>query len=227
MKAEHRKELETNILADRMGRMVQGVKQAPQKKILLYMLLGGAAALLVLILVRGKSVGQQENSAMWKDFYLGQTENFKENLSSAPGKATNFETAYLTLWQGCMIRLATNPREAMRFMDDQSELLYKELAEKCRNDKILQPEAQFGLAVIEETRLVRDPENWSVVRDAYQKVVDEHKDSAYAKAAQQRLDILTDEAKRKDLLQFYNEIRIDDPAVLPPNHPPITLPGKK
>ena len=30
MKAEHRKELQTNILADRMGRLVQRMKERPK-----------------------------------------------------------------------------------------------------------------------------------------------------------------------------------------------------
>ncbi len=30
MKAEHRKELQTNYLADRMGRLMQGMKAGPQ-----------------------------------------------------------------------------------------------------------------------------------------------------------------------------------------------------
>jgi len=53
MKAEHRKELETNALAERMGRVVQGMKQAPQKRTMLWMVL---VAVAVVVVVAGARV---------------------------------------------------------------------------------------------------------------------------------------------------------------------------
>ena len=43
MKAEHRKELETNVLADRMGRVVQKIRTRPQRRVVLYVV-GGVVA---------------------------------------------------------------------------------------------------------------------------------------------------------------------------------------
>ena len=41
MKAEHRKELETNILAQQLSRVFEGLKQGPSRTTLLY--IGGAS----------------------------------------------------------------------------------------------------------------------------------------------------------------------------------------
>jgi hypothetical protein len=47
MKAEHRKELETNVLADYLGNAIQKAKEGPSQKVLMY----GGLILLVIVLV--------------------------------------------------------------------------------------------------------------------------------------------------------------------------------
>jgi hypothetical protein len=47
MKAEHRKELETNVLADYLGSVIQKAKEGPSQKVLLY----GGLILLVVVLI--------------------------------------------------------------------------------------------------------------------------------------------------------------------------------
>ena len=48
MKAEHRKELQTNALADRLGRLLQGVQSKPSSGVVLF---GGLIVLAVAILL--------------------------------------------------------------------------------------------------------------------------------------------------------------------------------
>ncbi len=92
------------------------------------------------------------------------------------------------------------------------------------------PEALFAQAVIEETRIVKDDENWKKALAAYQAVTEYSKDGAAAKQAQKRIDVLENKEKRDNLLNIYRDIRIEFvredrvpnfPPALPPNHPDV------
>ncbi len=65
----------------------------------------------------------------------------------------------------------------------------------------------FTQAVIAETLIMKSDANVKSAQDAYQTVVDKHKDSAFGKKAAKRLEIFSDEAKKKDLLDTYRELR--------------------
>src|SRR5437762_11293650 len=65
MKAEHRKQLHTNALADRMGKLVNTLKQKPQKRTVLYVILGLAAVLAVFIWYRYNTNKKLERSQLW------------------------------------------------------------------------------------------------------------------------------------------------------------------
>ena len=47
MKAEHRKELETNVLAQQLGKAYEGLKQGPSRTTLFWV--GGAAAVVLIV----------------------------------------------------------------------------------------------------------------------------------------------------------------------------------
>ena len=52
MKAEHRKELETNVLANRMGRLLETAKQKPQRGTVMWILFGVAVLVVVFLVAR-------------------------------------------------------------------------------------------------------------------------------------------------------------------------------
>lgn len=237
MKAEHRKELETNALADRVGRAVEGMKQAPQKKTLLLLLLGGAVLVVVFFVYRKGQLQVVENAQRWMEFEDGAgvlIQRIAEaDPSSYAAKAGLYEFRYSDLRQ--MLRLlATNPKQALDNLDILKKQ-YEELAKVCKDDKVLLPEALFAQAVIEETRILKNDDNWKAALAAYKEVADSHPESAYGKIARKRVEILDNKDKRDSVLNVYRDLRIEfvrEERSMPPNiglpegHPPIPdMPG--
>lgn len=238
MKAEHRKELETNALADRVGRAVEGMKQAPQKKTLLLLLLGGVVLVVVFFIYRKGQLQIVENAQQWAEFEDGAGPYLQKLVELDPAsnqaKGARFEFTYSELRH--MLRLlATNPKQAQTTLDVIAKN-YQELAKLCKDDKVLLPEALFAQAVIEETKIIKDDDNWKAALSAYKEVADNHPDSAFGKIARKRVEVLDNKDKRDNLLNVYRDLRIEFvreertmPSVpgLPEGHPPIPpdLPG--
>src|SRR5439155_760154 len=65
MKAEHRKELQTNALADRMGRFVQRIKTRPKRGPVLWIAAGAIVLVLLGIVMWMRGQRQRENSVLW------------------------------------------------------------------------------------------------------------------------------------------------------------------
>src|SRR5438270_12081293 len=110
MKAEHRHQLQTNLLADRMGRLYQSVKSTPRNTstmVWVFMLL--ALATLALWQYWGHAT-QTESSAQWIDVNLathdprvglGRLKGIaNEYKGSMAGRAANFQTARFRLHSG-------------------------------------------------------------------------------------------------------------------------------
>jgi hypothetical protein len=223
MKAEHRKELETNALADRVGRMVQGMKQAPQKRTVLWLVLAGVVVIIVLFFWRRSVQQAEDNSRNWMVFADGFGPNLqqlvKEEPESSQAKGAEFEYSYSNLRD--MLRfLATEPKLVLANLD-RIEQSYRELAKLCKDDKVLLPEALYAQAVIEETRIIKDDEKWKAALAAYKEVAENHKESAFGKLAAKRVVVLENNDKRRDLLDVYRDLRIqfirEERPPLPPN----------
>src|SRR4051812_15134235 len=139
MKAEHRKELETNTLADRMGRAVQGV-QHQSRRTLLFVVLGVIGSFLVLFLVfRFYQVRRVETSQNWEMLEDG-SHRFIEGLIKAapetnPGKAARFQKAWFYFWELGVKRIGNDPAGALRNLDG-AALEYRQLAEDCKGDPV-------------------------------------------------------------------------------------------
>lgn len=229
MKAEHRKELETNALADRVGRVMQGIKQKPQKRTMLWLVAVGAVIVVVWFFFRRSETRRIETAEQWLVFEDGSQQQVTQLMKDEPGsiqaKAAEFESYYGNM--RTMLRLlATNPQTALKNLDA-LDTLYADLAKRCEGDKVLVPEALYAQAVIAETRLIKPEENWQAALDAYKVVADNHKDSALGKLAQKRVDVLNDKQKRDELLKTYRDLRIEfyREASLPP-FPPQLKPGE-
>jgi hypothetical protein len=231
MKAEHRKELETNALAERMGRVVVGMKRAPQKKTMVWLVIAGAVVVIILLFSRYGHMQKVDNALNWEKFSDGQIQQFlKDDLQSNQSKASFYELNFLNLrqWLG---HLATEPKEVMAKLEELDKS-YGVLANRCKDDKVLLPEALFAQAVIKETLILKDADNWQAARDAYKELATNHKDTAFGKEARKRLEILENKDNRDELLKVYQDLRIQfvrpdrfgptaPPAFLPDNHPPV------
>jgi hypothetical protein len=155
MKAEHRRELNTNALADRMGRLVQGMKQPSQ---------GGSVVLWVIGAVALLSLGGWyvfSGPTSWSRYWLrfdGETNVEKlqalasDSQGTMPARAARFQKARVELRNGLRnISSAEHRPEAIRLVED-ARRGFEELAAECKdNSPLLEQEALWGAAQAEES----------------------------------------------------------------------------
>jgi hypothetical protein len=212
MKAEHRKELQTNALADRMGRMVQRMKSKPDRRSVLWIVLAIGFAIVLIAFVFYRNNQRNTLSANWVDFAEGRlfgiTRDNKiarmpllsDYSTTKPGVAARFQLAWTFLWDRGLKFLGANPNIALENIA-QAEKSFAQLAEECKDDPVLVPEAEYALAVIEESRAVMDREFLDKAISRYKAVESKHKESAAGKAAGQRARYLAD--NRGPVEEFY------------------------
>ena len=219
MKAEHRKELQTNFLADRMGRLMQGMKAGPQTSgsVVIWVL----TALTIGTIVAWYVASMNSNrSPLWVRFEQDSAQHDLEGLTSLatanpgtlPARAARLQRARISLQEG-LASLYSSQRETAVSQVKQARQLYTDLAQECTDDPILAPQALMGAAKAEEA-LAGIPkgddsgEGLGTVDTAleyYHRLVKNYSNSFLAKAAQERIDNL--EKSRDDADKFYQEMR--------------------
>jgi hypothetical protein len=217
MKAEHRKELQTNTLADMLGRTVRKVRTSsglPWVKILIVaVVVGGVGTFWWL--QRNKA---RANSEAWVEVDAGTISSLRKLLDpdfkdTNQGKAAHFEAASYLLWDQGIKALASSPNGAVRSIA-QAQGIYDEMAKQCKGDAIYEPEAMYGQAVCQEALVVAAAELKSTTEQqldaalkAYQELA-KHPDyakTAYGLQAQKRAAQLSDPVQRAEILTFYKE----------------------
>jgi len=231
MKAEHRKELETNALADRVGRVVQGMKQTSQKRTLIWLAVIAVVVIGYFLFQRRSQMREVESAQQWMQFADGSgsylQEIIKQDPSSNQAKASEFEFTYAALRQYLQL-LAAKPKDALTGLDN-LEKRYQDMAKAVKDDKVLLPEALYAQAVIHEARIIKSDDNYKNALNAYKELADNHKESAFGKLARKRVEVMENKDKLNDLLNVYRDLRIvfmsqDQFPSLPPlpaDHPPI------
>lgn len=202
MKAEHRKELETNVLADRMGRLVERMKTRPQRLSVLYVVLAVVIVLAVFVWYRLSMGTQMEETQRWLMLEQGASSQlfeiggFQENRKTGgiaildkeltnPGKAARFQVARFFVWDQGIERLGGDPvraLESVRF----AQTIYSALKRECENDRYWLPEALYGLAVIDETLAIQNPDRLKSAQSKFEQLASDHKDSGFGKLADKR-----------------------------------------
>ena len=222
MKAEHRKELHTNLLADRMGRLVQGMKTAPRStSITVWVFVVLALGTLGVWRIAAWST-QSNMSALWRsvdeathnpDEGRRQLDNIgKQNPGTLPGRAARFELARMQFEEGqtgltSMFR-RTQAIASLKGARD----LYGKLAKECADAPLLAQEALMGVAKAEESLVgIADPENLEEKLGSLDRAVEDYRqlsgkfpDSVLGKAAAQRA--LELEEQRSNVEGFYTEL---------------------
>ena len=123
MKAEHRKELETNSLAEGMGKLIQKVKKPKDRSLVLYLVAAVAVVgvLWVVVMVRGRRV--EQGAEHWLYLDNGGQAFLRELLKdrdTTQGKAARFQTAWITLWEDGIKSLGSEPVSSLRNLDSRS-----------------------------------------------------------------------------------------------------------
>jgi hypothetical protein len=221
MKAEHRKELETNVLADRLGRVVTNLKQGPQRGTAMYVVLGILVAALVFFSVRWYRVTKDENSDAWLWLEAGETKLLEENFpQSKPGLAVRFQRAWFIMWETGIKKLGADQKGALESLE-LARITYEDLKKQVAGDPLLEPEAMYCLAQIEETMAVTNRSHLETAAEMYQELAKAHPKSAYGRLAEKRAEVLNDETKRAEVARLYQELdtamfRFDPRKDVPP-----------
>jgi hypothetical protein len=222
MKAEHRKELQTNALADRMGRLLQRMKAPKKKSVLIWVLV------LAVIVVAG----------IWYYSYRARTINrieqwFQLSLAGDPPELNRIAETYKTTEQANLARFQLawyytwelgvkflgNPQTAQdysKFLADGVEK-YAQLAKDMKDDPVLYAEAIYNQAAGTEALAIRAGNPFSVKKGdnlvakildeaqrLYQELADAQPDSVLGKAAAKRAQELEKNSKsRREIEEFY------------------------
>jgi hypothetical protein len=217
MKAEHRRELNTNALADRMGRLVQGMKEPTQGRSAVLWVIG-AVALLTLggwYLFSG--------AAGWSGYWLrfdGETNVEKlqtlvsESQGTMPARAARFQKARIELRNGLRnISSAEHRSEAIRLVEE-ARRGFEELAAECKgNSPLLEQEALWGAAQAEESLVgIPTTEDPTKSRGSLKKAIElyqrmaspPHDEGYFADVAKRRIAEL--EANPSGIESFYSEL---------------------
>jgi hypothetical protein len=221
MKAEQRKELETNALADRMGHLVKRMKTQP-RRMTLYYVIGGLVLLIVVFLsVRWYQTRKSENSAEWRILNTGSQEALSYLIKQFPetnqSKAALFQYAWFTYWETGVKRIGIDSGNAIVQLKKAASF-YGELAEKCEGDPVWEPEAKYALAVIEENLAIQSPEHLTTAKGLYKELAEKHAESGRGKLAAEWLKNYDDPKKFAELKDFYQEMNtaLKVPAMIAP-----------
>jgi tetratricopeptide (TPR) repeat protein len=224
MKAEHRKELQTNYLADRMGRLMQGMKSGPQST-------GSMVAWVLVALTIGIVVvwyvasAHSNRSDMWVRFEedsdqrdLPGLENLMNNHpATIPARASRIQLARFFLEEGLANLYSGRSDDAEKAVKrvTRSRDLYEQLVKECSDDPILAPQALMGAAKAEEA-LAGIPKgdnadegegSLNKALGYYRKIVEKYPKSFLASSAQAHIDSLHSEKNRAQAEKFYQEMR--------------------
>jgi len=226
MKAEHRKELQTNALAEGMGRMIRGIRQKPKGRSVLIWVVVLAVAAGVIFWVWRSGNTRQKSSEQWSNLDIGTSPDhllvvgfrppdYKEVVATRQGEAARFQVAWFMLYESGIRSLADrgngNPFALLQGKDSllQAKTLYSDLTKEVGEDPIWGPEALYNFAVAEECLAV-DPSVTVLQLDAaataFGEVTKKFPESARGKDAAKRADALKkDSPQRTEIERYYSQ----------------------
>lgn len=170
MKAEERKELETNVLADKLGKVVQTVKGGPNRRAVFWVLILGVIAVVGFFYVRNRALSREEKMQGWA--FLGSAATAPDHRRGLflEQTRTSFprEKAGLTAWlipivQGGQMNVYTSslpsdliqPLKGLKglavvgkFLSDQEDAM--------KDEPLLQSQMAYLRCVILETQALLD-----------------------------------------------------------------------
>jgi hypothetical protein len=215
MKAEHRRELNTNALADHMGRLVQGMKQPTEAGSLVLWVIGAVA----LLSIGGWYVfsGPASWAGYWMQFDDAPNAERLSEVASAsqgtmPARAARFQKARVELREG--LRSICSAEQRPKAIDELEDARqgFVELAAECKDSPLLQQEALLGAAQAEESLIgvptKDDPakSRGSLPRavDLYRQIVKAYPEGYFVDVANQRIGEL--ESNPSAVESFYAEL---------------------
>jgi hypothetical protein len=221
MKAAHRKELQTNSLADMLARTVRKARSG-----------GGFSwfqvlvvlAILVVVLgffwIRGNRA--QENAEAWAKVEYNDTKSlvelYKDAKDTRQGQAATFTLGFSLLWDGIRIMGAGDSKlpEGVSRVETAMKL-FSELAEECKDDNERFAEAKYHLAVANEALACLDAVKYLGEAKKHFEALTSGDLAAtpYGKLAKKRLEQYSDPTSFTDMIVFYSRFRGQTPTLGP------------
>lgn len=246
MKAEHRHELKTNVLADSMGRLVQNFRGGPRRNSTIIWLLG------ILAVATAGAWYLSTGNAGWSGLWMkldseSRVQELDDIIKAGPGtlpaRTARFQKARMGM-QRLRYLYATDPtmRMAGILSVEEARQLYTDLLPDCTGDPILTQEALLGAAKAEEALAgvpkEEDPKlsrgDLARAQQLYRRLAKEYPDTFQGQAAAHRAEEL--ETNRAEVVKFYEDMRgklaetqkkpqLDLGALPPMNPPPSPTPS--
>jgi len=207
MKAEHRKELQTNTLSAALAGWLESLRGGPTNASVVFWVF----LLLAIGLIAGwkyySFTSEQTLSALWTKVGNADTPDellkvAEANPGTAAARSARFERARLLLRNGLEKILSNldSEREAAWKDVKAAEDEYAKLANELTETPVLAQEALFGLAKAREGQGKVDG-----AIEAYEKLKGKYGDSALGKVAGEQLEKLKE--NRKEVEEFYARLR--------------------
>jgi hypothetical protein len=188
MKAEHRHQLQTNALADRMGRLFQGMKSAPKSTSTLIWVFVFLVLATFAVWQYTASATMKDRSELWTKVDdashsptagAGELQRIADNNpGTIPGRAAQFQVARSSLQQGLQALAADDRNRALPLLKKAREL-YNTVAPSCVDMPMLAQEAMMGRATAEES-LAAIPDTVDTGENAAAEKSEQTKEPKYA-----------------------------------------------
>jgi predicted negative regulator of RcsB-dependent stress response len=226
MKAQHRHELQTNYLADRLGKIVSTMRSGTRSNssVLAWVFVVLAVAAYA-IWQYSAIAGQNERSEQWMSLSgalrdLNSGDRSLANLADAPigtipGRTARFEYARKELQSGQTdLHSLAGQTEAVKKIQH-AQKLYEELSQICVDSPLLTQEALMAIATAEESLVgIPDPDHSGKTYgdldralQYYNKLVKDFPDSPLGKDAARRVaDIQANRAKVEEFYAKVNQL---------------------
>src|SRR5262245_6897997 len=181
MKAEHRKELQTNVLADKVGKFLQGLRTRPDATtltILAFVILGAG---LFFGWRYWRSYSERTRSALWLRLDEAATQEnldavIKDGGSGPAGRVALFHKARDLLHAGLhgfAAKSAVNDGKSPREQLEEAHDLYDKLAKESQDSPLLVQEALMGVAKAKES-LAKNQDDLDGAVAAYKALADRY-----------------------------------------------------
>jgi hypothetical protein len=206
MKAEHRKELVTNSLAQTLGQTIQGLKEGPSSRTVLVVVLIGLALLLFFTWRYFAQSSQAADSELWLrwDSLVTPTQvtgmlDDRAVADTPQGRLARFLAARSALQEGLrdLGRPASKAQDNLKKAAD----LYAKLAAETSRSPLLHQEALLCGAQAHEAL-----GDYGQAKGLYEQLAKQYPDTPRGKDAQQQVERLGNKANEDDLNDLKNRL---------------------
>jgi hypothetical protein len=213
MKAEHRKELQTNSLADFLGRTVQGARGGTGISwFKVFVVLIVLLAVLLFFWVRSNRT--RISAEAWAKIEYGDSKSlaelYSESKDTTQGQAALFTLGYGFLWDGIH---QLGDLDVGRVQDGLEKVfnaaqVFDELANEVKNDNERLAEAKYHSATAYEALAAFDASNLEKAKNRYEELTKgDLAATAFGALAKKRYEQYEDIVQFANISTFYREFR--------------------